>query len=63
MTSVGSKTAMIYLYVQKGPLSVWYVLHTIGVSAFVNSHRLISSKSSEFLYGLNNFVRIFIKLH
>lgn len=50
MTSVGSKTAMIYLYVQKGPLSVWYVLHTIGVSAFVNSHRLISSKSSEFLY-------------
>ena len=28
MTSVGSKTAMIYLYDQKGPLSVWYVLHT-----------------------------------
>lgn len=28
MTSVSSKTAMIYLYVQKGPLSVWYVLHT-----------------------------------
>ena len=50
MTSVGSKRAMIYLYDQKGPLSVWYVLHTICVSAFVNSHRLISIKSPEFLY-------------
>lgn len=28
MISVGSKTAVIYLYDQKGPLSVWYVLHT-----------------------------------
>lgn len=50
MTLVDSKRAMIYLYDQKGPLSVWYVLHTICVSAFVNSHRLISSKFPEFLY-------------